>query len=70
VYDKNAAVTPATIDPAVQDVYANGTAEPEAIACIGTFAVHASSPLASSLSFFLNISSSYPLMDPRACSKS
>lgn len=38
VYDKNAAVTPATIDPAVQDVYANGTAEPEAIACIGTFA--------------------------------
>jgi len=38
VYDKNAAVITPTIYPAVLDVYANGTAQPEAIACFGSFA--------------------------------
>jgi hypothetical protein len=39
VYDRNAAVTLATIQPAVLDIYAGGTAQPQAIACIGTYAV-------------------------------
>lgn len=38
VYDKNAAVSAQTIGPAVQDVYANGTAQPEGIVCFGSFA--------------------------------
>ena len=39
VYDKNAPVDVAHIEPAVLDIFAGGTAQPEAIACIGTFAV-------------------------------